>query len=376
MKFRADKTSIIAALAAVETHVERGNNIPILSHIKISVTGSTGTIVGTNLNQAASASFPCAVAEPGEICVPGDLFAKSIKGISSPDFTFTVEAGKAVVKAGKATFRVATLPADDFVPLPMMTAPGACAFTLAGDALARVTNEVSFAVSTDDNRPFLHGVQWEIKDGHLWFVATDGRKFSLLRQPVPDGAGNMPTILLAPLSLPKWQSDDAVKIMVTADFIRFECGGTVVASKLLDHQFPDWRRFTPGFASQPANKTVVAIDRDALVAAIHRASLYGDAQKGSSLQMMAVDGEFKIFAQGDTGDIEDSLSCEGHDMDGCTISHKVLLPVLNSFSCDVVELHFEGPTSPVTIHNPNDENRIGLTMTVTDARWKKEEKAE
>lgn len=366
MKFKAEKTALIAALDVVAAHVDRGNSIPILGYIKIVARGLGVSITATNLNQAAQSAFAAEVETEGEICIPADTFTKSAKGMTAAEFTFTRDEkeGKSIVKAGKSTFRVPYLDARDFPDINMINDAGTCQFELDAETLMRIPGEVGFTVSDDDTRPFLHGVNWHVKDGLMVFSATDGRSASRIWTEAPAGSIDMSAILVPKIVMPKFKGN--VKVALSDQFIRFQSadGEIIIASKLMDFQFPDIDRIIP-----KENPVHVMVNRDAMLGVVNRASVYMSGKQGSSIQFVAKDEELLVSAIGDNGDMEDMIACRGHDMDGCTISHRVLAPVLSSMTSEFVELRFNGPESPVTIHDPSDTDKIALAMPIKDKRW-------
>ena len=79
--------------------------------------------------------------------------------------------------AGGVNFKFNGLPAEEFPSLAEHRLR-AVVVTVKGDDLHGLIHHTSFAVSTEESRPILNGVLWELRDGEMKMVATNGHRLA------------------------------------------------------------------------------------------------------------------------------------------------------------------------------------------------------
>ena len=116
MQFHISREALIKPLQLATGVVERRSTLPVLSNVLLSLQNNELSITGTDLEVELIGKV---AVEPGsregEITVPARKLMDICKSLSDDAvLEFTVEAGKATIKAGRSRFTLATLPASDF----------------------------------------------------------------------------------------------------------------------------------------------------------------------------------------------------------------------------------------------------------------------
>lgn len=162
------------------------------------------------------------------------------------------EGGRLAISAGSVRFELACLPKEDF---PVMSA-GALPhrFHLSSDDLKRIIDKTRFAISTEETRfylmgIYLHGVK-ETKQKTLRAVATDGHRLARCELALPDGAGDMPGVIVPRKTVNELRRllDDAegsIEVSLSDTKVQFTFAGVELTSKLIDGTFPDYQRVIP-----------------------------------------------------------------------------------------------------------------------------------
>ena len=116
MKFSISREALIKPLNVVAGVVERRQTLPILSNILVVLEGKTLSLTGTDLEVELVGRVELDAAEvDGEITVPARKLVDICKSLpEGSNIEFSVESGKATVKAGRSRFTLSTLPAADF----------------------------------------------------------------------------------------------------------------------------------------------------------------------------------------------------------------------------------------------------------------------
>ena len=116
MKFSISRDALIKPLNLVAGVVERRQTLPILSNVLLSLEGDQLSLTGTDLEVELVGRVTLAASGvDGDITVPARKLVDICKSLpDGSDIEFSVEAGKATVKAGRSRFTLSTLPASEF----------------------------------------------------------------------------------------------------------------------------------------------------------------------------------------------------------------------------------------------------------------------
>jgi DNA polymerase-3 subunit beta len=185
----------------------------------------------------------------------------------------TAEGGRLAVSAGSIRFELACLPKEDF---PQMTA-GALPFRfrLQTEDLKKLIAKTRFAISTEETRFYLNGIYVHAhKEGkrEMRAVATDGHRLARFQMELPEGAGEMPGIIVPRKTVIELQRllDDvegAIEVSLSDTKIQFATDGIELTSKLIDGTFPDYQRVIP-----TSNDKVLKLDAREFAQAVDRVS--------------------------------------------------------------------------------------------------------
>ena len=118
----------------------------------------------------------------GEVTVPARKLVDICKSLpEGSTIEFSLEAGKATVKAGRSRFTLSTLPAADFPSVE--GGAGSVALSLGQSLVKQLIDGTAFAMAQQDVRYYLNGLYLEILGGRLRVVATDGHRLALATAP-------------------------------------------------------------------------------------------------------------------------------------------------------------------------------------------------
>ncbi|NND17694.1 MAG: DNA polymerase III subunit beta, partial [Silicimonas sp.] len=255
MKFSIERAALLKAVAQAQSVVERRNTIPILANVLIEAEGDQVSFRATDLDIEVVDQAPAKVERAGATTVSAVTFHEIVRKL--PDgalVTITDDgaAGRMSVDAGRSNFALATLPREDF---PVMASSEYEAnFAAPAPVLRRLFDKSKFAISTEETRYYLNGVYLHVADSGgvqvLRCVATDGHRLARIDADLPEGAENMPGVIVPRKTvgeLRKLLEDDEAKIAVSVSEtkIRFATPGITLTSKVIDGTFPDYSRVIP-----------------------------------------------------------------------------------------------------------------------------------
>src|SRR5271167_4975030 len=115
MKLTAEREKLLTPLQAVIGVVERRQTMPVLANVLLGVRQGQLAITATDLEVELVAATGVAVADGGDITVPGRKFLDILRALPEKvAVSMTTEGEKVVIKAGRSRFSLATLPAAEF----------------------------------------------------------------------------------------------------------------------------------------------------------------------------------------------------------------------------------------------------------------------
>ncbi len=198
MKVVIDRDELLRGVNAVLDIVPSKTALPVLSNILMDAGDSEGVrLSATDLDISIHCGLQASVEVPGATTVPARKFAEIVRELPNEAVVLTAEEGRVTLQrqgGAEGTYTLMSVPAEDFPELPgevegpEMTFPEAEGASEDRHVLGDMIFRTAFAVSRDETRPVLNGVLWQVGEGRMTMVATDGArlvKYSRALSPSP-----------------------------------------------------------------------------------------------------------------------------------------------------------------------------------------------
>ncbi len=358
MKATIERATLLKGLSHVQSVVERRNTIPILSNVMIDASAD-GIIrlMATDLDLQIDETVAAAVDQPGATTVSAHTFFDIVRKLpEGAQVELTAAEGKLSIVAGRARFALGTLPRDDFPVIAEGELP--TQFELPSETLKAIIDKTRFAISTEETRYYLNGIFFHVSDEGtpvLKAAATDGHRLARVTVPRPDGAEEMPSVIvprkcIAELRKLLDEVDGSVGVSMSGSKIRFDLGRAILTSKLIDGTFPDYSRVIP-----TGNDKILKIDPKSFMAGVDRVSTI--ATEKTRAVKMALDRD-KItlsVTSPENGTAAEEVPGE-YTSQGFEIgfNSKYLMDILGQVEGDLVEVHLADAAAPTLIRE-NDK---------------------
>jgi DNA polymerase-3 subunit beta len=200
------------------------------------------------------------------------------------DFELLAAGNGVKISGAGSLFRLAGLPADDFPPLPEME--GAQSLDLPPADLSTALRQVDYAQSTDEHRQVLNGIYFQLGEGRLALVATDGRRLAWSSLPGSgEGAFILPARTAAEL-LRLLAGSAGVNLSFTGRQVAFdisypEAAGSsprriYLVGKVVEGNYPNYRQVIPATTTHR-----IQLAREVFLGALQRAALVNDGANPS-----------------------------------------------------------------------------------------------
>ncbi|MCL2427875.1 MAG: DNA polymerase III subunit beta, partial [Alphaproteobacteria bacterium] len=255
MKLKADRATLLRALAHVQSVVERRNTIPILANVMIAVRDGKLTLTATDMEIAVVEDAPAECSRAGSCTAPAATLYEIVRKLPDGVEVELEHAGgeaQLALRAGRFATSLVVLPVDDFPSMNAGTLPHQ--FGLPAAQLRGLVDRTRFAISTEETRYYLNGIYLHVAESEglrvLRAVATDGHRLARVEEPLPDGAGAMPGVIIPRKTVTELRKlldeyTGSVDVGLSDTRIRFHVGPVLLTSKLIDGTFPEYERVIP-----------------------------------------------------------------------------------------------------------------------------------
>ncbi|MTH65711.1 DNA polymerase III subunit beta [Paracoccus shanxieyensis] len=279
MKFAIERADLVKAVSQAQSVVERRNTIPILANVLIEATADGVSFRATDLDTEIVYRTTAQIQTPGATTVSASMLndiSRKLPDGALVQLTLDGASQRLTVQAGRSNFSLATLPREDF---PVMSSSEYSAnFAAPSATLRRLFDKSKFAISNEETRYYLNGVYMHVAQGEdgpaLRCVATDGHRLARIDAGLPEGAADMPGVIVprkTVTELRKLLDDDDTEIAVSVSEtkVRFATPTITLTSKVIDGTFPDYSRVIPSGNTRKlevdAGDFAKAVDRVATV---------------------------------------------------------------------------------------------------------------
>lgn len=365
MKFLISREALLRPLTLVAGVVERRQTLPILANVMLVLEGEHLSITGTDLEVELVGRVVLGKdsADTGEITVPARKLLDICKSLpeGSDIEIATDQQNRAVVKAGRSRFTLATLPAKDFPNVE--DGPGSQHFVVKQGDLKRLIERTSFAMAQQDVRYYLNGMLLEVSSGQLRVVSTDGHRLAMcsLKGNIQNGS-TLQVILprkgVIELARLMTSEDADVEVVIGSNHLRAATTEFTFTSKLVDGKFPDYERVLP----KNSSKAVFGV-REELRQAFSRASILSN-EKYRGVRFNLSDGNLQIVANNpEQEEAEETVAVEynGPSLEiGFNVSY--LLDVLSVLNSDKVRISLSDANSSALIEDAEGSDSVYVVM--------------
>lgn len=344
MKFIVSSSVLLKQLQQINGVIQANNVLPILEDFLFEIDKNTLTVTATDLETVMRVKLDVEAKDSGKVCVPAKILMDSLKNLPDQPLTFNIDKNYGIeLTSDSGKYKVMGENPDNFPKEP--STDDTNSFTMTSTALVTAINKTLFAVSTDDLRPAMTGVFFELSKDGLQTVATDAHRLvKYKRTDVSCPKADSFIVPKKPLNLLKSalpDNEDEITINYNSNHLFVVHGTTQMSCRLIDARFPDYKVVIP--ADNPYKMTVSKAD---FQQALRRVSIFSNKStnqvaltiNGSQLQLAAQDIDFSFEGN-------ERMPCQynGQDLQ-IAFNAKFLIEMLNAADTQEVVMELSTPT--------------------------------
>lgn len=364
INIKISKATFMAALGKVQSVVQNRNTIAILANVKLDVEKDEVCITATDMDIAISETVKCESKQDGTLTIDARKLYDIVRKMPDDEISIRGDAeatGKVQVKSKSCRF---TLPCLQSTEFPIISRGNLdCSFNINTGEFLSAVNKTKFAMSLDEAKYTLNGVNLKQDDCNLISTATNAHKLGKVTTPLD--VADFPNIILASKTVNIItkifeSSISELHIQLSKEKIVLTQGTMTLVSKLVDGAFPDTERVIPIDLTNE-----LKINKQLFLSAIDRIALAADAKK-NTIVISIQDGVMVVSAESDNAEqAEEDIDIET-DINNFKIgfNHKYIAEVLHNIDSNDIVIYFGDASKPTVIKNPNADNELYLVMAV------------
>lgn len=215
--------------------------------------------------------------------------------------------------------------------------------------LQKLISHTAFAVSTEESRPILNGVLWELREERMRMVATNGHRLAKMELPVEASSAPPGDLIVPPKALEQirrlFPAEEELEIARGDNHLGFRSPFTSVFTRLVEGPYPNYEQVIP-----KDNDRYAIADKASLTQALKRMSVIASDQT-HRIKMSFNTGMLKFsVTTPDLGEASDELPVNytGDQLD-IGFNATYLLEILRFMPTEQVRLTFKAPERAATI---------------------------
>jgi DNA polymerase III subunit beta len=348
-------------LQLVSRGVSARSTIQLLGGILLEAGGEALKLSATDMEISIQTTSPAEVEGEGRVVIPARIFSDIVRSLPGGSFSLEHDASEGTVRlvAGENEYRIRAYAADDYPQLPAFPQEGT--FRMSGESLVETVEKVSRSYSRDETRPVLTGILISFEDSRVRMVTTDSYRLSIKETELATTAfeGSREAIIPARAMqevsrIFGSEGEEDVEVSLSENQALFRIGGVVFGTRLIDGNFPEYRRLLPSDFERE-----IAIPREELIGTLRRVNLFAARQTPPvPVSLSFSEGAVEVIVRnGEVGDAHERLSASSEDEFLISFNPSYLLDGVSAIDSEKVVFKLNEPLKPGLI--VPDENGNG-----------------
>jgi len=313
MNFVIDKNILLEALSNVTRAIGTRTTIPILNGIKFELTTEGLSLLASDSELTIKINIPASdileIKNTGTMIIQSKYILEIIRKMPSDKISFeTVDASKIKIFTDNNEYNLNCYDITDYPHINLDESKDPV--TIKASQLKSIINETSYAVSTQEVRPLLTGINLKINGDMLECIATDSYRLAKKNIKIDSHANNQINIVIPGKSINEFEkmiSDDEPIIMhIFNNKILFEYKNILFQTNLLNGTYPDTSHFIPSEFAY-----IINLELKSFTDAVDRASLLAQS-KDKNIVRVSINDKTMIISSSasEIGKTEEKISIE------------------------------------------------------------------
>ncbi len=369
MKWTIEKNIILDALNNVTKALSQRTTIPVLNGIVFDISEKGIDLLASDSELTIKVTISKEdiknLEGQGRIIIQSKYFLEMIRKMPADIIDFeTDENLKIKISTPNNQYCLNCYNPDDYPNINIEKSKEA--IIIKSDILKEIINQTSYALSTQEVRPLLTGINLKINGDILECIATDSYRLSKKNLKLGTVVNNPINIVIPGRSITELEKivteDDDMEIHVFNSKILFIYKNIYVQSNLLNGSYPETSHFIPNDFAYIINLSVREF-----YDAVDRAALLAQNKEKNIIKMHIEDKEMIITStSNELGNAEEKLKIDSNNKERIELSFssKFMMDALKVIKEDNILLLLNTDDKPILIKPVTDESLIELILPI------------
>ncbi|MDE6324428.1 MAG: DNA polymerase III subunit beta [Paramuribaculum sp.] len=349
MKFNVSSKTLYTFASSVSKIISSRNALQILNNFLFELEDDTLTVTASDMDNSLVGRLSVTDAEgSGSFCLDARRIVELLKEMPDQGITFEINDQnlEVLITYTNGHYNTVALSGIEYPEHRKAPESETISFEATPEQIIKGIENTLFAVSSEEIRPQMMGILWDVKPESVVFVATDTRKLVKYVDGTMRSGSECSFILPvkgAQVIKNVFAKEDAVKVTVTPVSAIFESATYTFDCRLIKGNFPDYNRVIP-----TSNPYTFTADRVSFLNAVRRVAVFGDG--GGGLVKFNFDSNEVVLRASDN-----SLGTSGEEHVPCNyegeplrmgFGSQYLVEILSTFSSPDIMIRLADPSRP------------------------------
>lgn len=369
MKWTIEKNIILEALSNVTKALSQRTTIPVLNGIVFDITDQGIELLASDSELTIKVKIDKNdikhMEGTGRIIIQSKYFLDMIRKMPGDVIDFEIEDNlKIKISTPSNQYRLNCYNPLDYPNISIDTTDDA--ISIKSELLKEIINQTSYALSTQEVRPLLTGINLKLNGDILECIATDSYRLSKKNIKLDTPVSKVVNIVIPGRSITELEKiigdEDNVDIHVFSNKILFIYKNIYVQSNLLSGTYPETSHFIPNDFAYMIN-----LNLREFYDAVDRAALLAQNKEKNIIKMHIEGKEMKITStSNELGNAEENLTidCNNKEKIEISFSSKYMMDALKVIKEDNILLLLNTDDKPILIKPITDESLTALILPI------------
>ena len=368
MDFKIEKDQFTEGLSKAESIISPREIRSALSNVLIEAKDNRLVLTASDFEITISTVLSAEVVKSGEIAIPARKLSEIADKLKAETISLNVNENNNVNIGSASTeqgthYSLMGSPKEDYPVIPDI--PDKKYKEVTRDTMIEMFDHVAYAMAKEDARYVFNGL-YIIPQGRTGtFVATDGRRLSLIQKEFPEDFPLEEPIILPHKTVREVQKlsseEDSISLAYnkTDKRIYFKVGNTTISSKLIDGTFPDYKQVIPETVEHE-----ILINKENLESSIEQVAVMAVKP---TLQIRFIFDKNRLFLYSSTPDVGEAennlpIEYEGEEKIETAFNSTYVMDILKSLKTENIIFGISSSSSPASIQKPGDKDFTAIVM--------------
>ena len=364
MKLLIEKNIILESLSNVMRAISPRNIIPILNGVLFELTEEGLYLTASDSDLVIKNFIPKenikSITETGKTVIQSKYLLDIIRKMPNTDINIEVlEDLKVIISTENTMYNLNCLNIEDYPQINLEETKNP--IIIESDVLKKIISQTIFAISTQESRPLLTGLNFKITGNVLECIATDSYRLAK-KTIILDKEYDSCNIVIPGKNINEFDklltTNENVEIHTFSNKILFKYNGYLFQSSLLNGTYPNTSNLIPNEFS-----IILTTSLDKYFSAIDRAALLTQSKEKNIVKMETRNNELIVSSYAsEIGKSEESVKVDKNTSEDISISFssKYMLEALRTFEEEELLIFLNSDSKPIVLKSVKDESLIQL----------------